>query len=125
MKLLEIELKPCTWYAERIRACPGSEDHVLQAAMYEAYVAGARSTGYDDALVMPDEVLHPSVRREQPVACRRCSGCVGQTHHLMDDGTCKHCGIQAHMCDQLDAACLRCGGSGWYVGDDAPVVSEP
>lgn len=59
------------------------------------------------------------------VVCRRCGECAGQAHHLMDDGMCKHCGIQAYMCDDTRDNCPQCGGSGWFVGDDAPVVSEP
>ena len=84
--------------------------------------------GYE--LDLSPEAVAESVGEAPPVVCRRCSECVGQKHHLMDDGMCKHCGIQAYMCELVieyghDDSCLKCSGSGWYFGDDAPVVSEP
>ena len=53
--------------------------------------------------------------RKRISACRRCSECIGQAHHWLEDGY----GVACKHCDAIAELCLSC-----TVGDNDPDCSE-
>lgn len=105
----------------------------IMAAMYWAYREGG-TTEAANAMHNAADALEEVARdirsatwsfekkaEAKAAECRRCADCEGQDHHLLEEGTCKHCDARAEVCEAAGCEygnCIRCGGTGWVFSKE-------